>query len=132
MIYFKYMRDDIIESKLRILKKSKFRSSFHLRKYMINYIDEKGINVIKQHTRDFIIQKLLNTNPNDGHQTPMKSHPSFIAMHATSTCCRECLYKFHHISKDKTLTSNEINYIEQLILTWIKQDYKEYKNGKKK
>ena len=51
------MRDDIIESKLIVLKKSKFRSSFHLRKYMINYIDEKGIEVIKKHTRDFIIKK---------------------------------------------------------------------------
>lgn len=126
------MRDDIIESKLIILKKSKFRSSFHLRKYMINYIDEKGIEIIKRHTRDFIIQKLLNIGPNDGHQTPMKSHPVFIAMHATATCCRDCLYKFHYINKNKTLTNNEINYIEQLILTWIKQDYKEYKNGKKK
>lgn len=125
------MRDDIIESKLKFLKKSKFRSSFHLRKYMINYIDEKGIDVIKKHTRDFIIQKLLNIGPNDGKQTPMKSHPVFIAMHATATCCRGCLYKFHHIDKDKTLTNNEINYIEQLILTWIKQDYKEYKDGKK-
>ncbi len=125
------MRDDIIESKLIVLKKSKFRSSFHLRKYMINYIDEKGIEVIKKHTRDFIIQKLLNIGPNDGKQTPMKAHPVFIAMHATATCCRGCLYKFHHIDKDKTLTNNEINYIEQLILTWIKQDYKEYKDGKK-
>ena len=126
------MRDNIIESKLKVLKKSKFRSSFHLRKYMISYIDERGIEVIKKHTRDFIIQKLLNIYPNDGKQTPMKSHPVFIEMHATATCCRGCLFKFHHINKDKTLTNNEINYIEQLILTWIKQDYREYKDGKKK
>ena len=28
---------------LQRLAKSKFRSSFHLRKYMIDYIDDKGI-----------------------------------------------------------------------------------------
>ena len=35
-------RYKIIDNKLKELSKSKFRSSFHLRKYMISYIDEKG------------------------------------------------------------------------------------------
>ena len=127
------MRNDIIDDKLKQLHKYKYRSSFHLRKYMISYIDEKGIKVIKRHTIDFINQKLASKNPlNDGFQTPMKSHPVFIAMHATGTCCRSCLKKIHNIDKNRSLTENEKNYIEQLILTWIKNEYKEYKNGKNK
>ena len=51
-------KEEIILKKLNQLKKSKFRSSFHLRKYMIDYIDKKGIQVIKKHTRDFIEQRL--------------------------------------------------------------------------
>ncbi len=32
---------------------------------------------------------------NDGRQTPMRNHPAFIAQHATATCCRGCLEKWH-------------------------------------
>jgi len=34
---------------------------------------------------------------NDGKQTPMRGHPVFIAQHATATCCRECIRKWHKI-----------------------------------
>ena len=49
----------------------------------------------------------------------MKGHPVFIAQHATGTCCRSCLYKWHGIQKDRNLTNNEINYIVNLIMAWI-------------
>ena len=58
---------------------------------------------------------------NDGKQTPMKGHPVFIAQHATATCCRSCLYKWHRIDMNKELTKNEINYIIDIIMTWIKR-----------
>ena len=35
----------VINDKLNNLSKSKFRNSFHLRKYMIEYINEKGYNI---------------------------------------------------------------------------------------
>ena len=118
-------KDYIIYKKLNELSKSKFRSSFHLRKYMINYIDEKGMNIIKKHTIDFINQKLSPANPkNDGKQTPMKGHPVFIAQHACACCCRNCLEKWHHIPKGKELTNNEKNYIYCLIIKWIEFEYK--------
>ena len=118
-------KDYIIYKKLNELSKSKFRSSFHLRKYMINYIDEKGMNIIKKHTIDFINQKLSPANPkNDGKQTPMKGHPVFIAQHACACCCRNCLEKWHHIPKGKELTNNEKNYIYCLIIKWIELEYK--------
>lgn len=49
----------------------------------------------------------------------MKGHPVFIAQHATATCCRSCLYKWHKIAKDKELSSEEIDYIVDIIMTWI-------------
>ncbi len=121
-------REIIIEEKLNGLSKSKFRNSFHLKKYMIKYIDEKGIDTIKKHTIDFINEKLAPANPkNDGKQTPTKNHPTFIAMHACACCCRSCLYKWHQIEKGKELTNSEKNYIYKLLITWI---IKEYKNNK--
>lgn len=105
------------------LSKSKFRSSFHLRRYMLNYINEKGLDKIKEHAYDFIRKRLApSVIPNDGKQTPMKGHPVFIAQHATATCCRGCLEKWHHIPKGRMLSEKEIDYIVDLIMLWINKE----------
>ena len=118
---------EIINKKLLELSKSKFRSSFHLKDNMINYINEKGFNNIKKHAYNFINERLAPANPiNDGKQTPMKGHPVFIAQHACACCCRNCLEKWHHIPKNKELTNNEVNYIVMLLITWIKNEYRKY------
>lgn len=68
------------------LGNSKFRSSFHLKQKDIDYINEKGLDTIKQHAEDFIAKREAPAFiPNDGKQTPMKGHPVFIAQHATAT-----------------------------------------------
>ena len=115
----------MIDSKLYSLSKSKFRSSFHLRKYMIEYINDKGIDKIKEHAYDFIKNKIGDAyRKNDGKQTPMKNHPVFIAMHACGCCCRTCLEKWHNIPKGRKLTNDEIDYLVNLIMKWIEIEYK--------
>ena len=105
------------------LAKSRFRSSFHLRPKMIDYVNKKGIETIENHAHDFIDERLRPANiPNDGRQTPMKNHPVFIAQHATATCCRGCLEKWHHISKGRELTDGEVNQIVSLIMAWIARE----------
>ncbi len=114
-----------IDEVLNNLSHSKFRNSFHLRSYMINYINEKGFDTIKKHTMDFIEQKLAPANPkNDGKQTPTKNHPTFIAMHACACCCRSCLEKWHNILKGRELTNIEKKYIYDLLIEWINREYK--------
>lgn len=109
------------------LQKTKFRSSFKLKQKDIDYINEKGMSMIKRHTVDFINQKLAPANPeNDGKQTPMKNHPVFIAMHACACCCRTCLYKWHKIPMNKELTKDEKNYIYGLLIYWITLEYKKH------
>lgn len=112
------------ENMLYRLSKSKFRSSFKLKTKDIDYINEKGFDTIKSHAYDFISKRLApEVILNDGKQTPMRGHPVFIAQHATATCCRSCLYKWHKIKPDKELNYNEINYIVKLIMLWlIKQE----------
>ncbi len=115
----------IIESKLESLSNSRFRSSFYLRKKEKAYIDKNGMDKIKEHAYDFIRKKLAPDYPeNDGSQTPMKNHPVFIAQHATGTCCRGCLEKWHKIPKGVELTDNQVNYVVALIMEWIKRNYK--------
>ena len=94
---------------------------------MIDYINEKGIDKIREHTIDFINKKISDAYPiNDGKQTPTKNHPTFIAMHACACCCRSCLYKWHHIDKGRKLTKEEKEYIVNLIMKRIENELKNY------
>lgn len=114
---------DKIDYILNSLSKSKFRNSFHLKEKDKIYIEEKGIDKIKEHTLDFINKRLKSAIiPNDGKQTPMRGHPTFVAQHATATCCRGCLNKVHKIEMNKELNETEINYICEVILRWIKKE----------
>ena len=104
------------------LAKSKFRSRFKLRAKELEYIKDKGMNIIKDHAYDIILKRLAPIDiKNDGKQTPMRGHPVFIAQHATGCCCRGCLFKWHGIPKNRELSNNEINYIVMLIMEWIKR-----------
>ncbi len=114
-----------IDNILLKLSKSKFRSSFKLKDKDIEYIKDKGLNVIEKHAYDFIKSRIAPENPpNDGKQTPTKGHPVFISQHACACCCRECLYKWHHIPKTRELNEKEIQYIVSLIMKWIKREMK--------
>lgn len=111
---------------LQKLSKSKFRNSFHLKDEDKKYIKEKGIDKIREHACDFVRKRLApKIIPNDTKQTPYKGHPVFIAEHATATCCRSCLYKWHKIEKNKELSKEEQEYIVNIIMKWIEKELNE-------
>lgn len=102
------------------LSRSKFRSSFHLSKKDKEYVTNKGLDKIREHTYDFIKKRLAPSQIlNDGKQTPMRGHPVFIAQHATATCCRGCLYKWHKIKAGTNLSCEQIEYVVNVIMKWI-------------
>lgn len=105
---------------LNDLQKSKFRASFKLKKIDFDYIDKRGLDVIKSHAKDFIKTRLAPAQPtNDGKQTPMHGHPAFVAQHATATCCRGCFERWWHIKKGHMLTESEQNFAVNLVMGWI-------------
>ena len=102
------------------LRKSKFRSSFHLSADDRRYIEEKGTDTVRRHAEDFVRQKLAPAYPvNDGKQTPMRGHPVFRAMHATACCCRGCLEKWYSVPKGRELTPSQQEKIVNLLMAWI-------------
>ena len=103
------------------VKRSKFRSSFQLRQKEKQYVREKGMDVIEKHAYDFIAGR-LSVPENDGAQTPMKGHPVFVAQHATATCCRGCLEKWHRIPQGYPLTPVQISYIVSILMAWIERE----------
>lgn len=119
------IQKQFIDNKLDLLSRSKFRSGFSLKSREIEYISKNGFDVIEEHAFKFIFERLAKGfNVNDGRQTPMRGHPVFIGQHATATCCRGCLYKWHKIEKNKDLNEKEIRFIVALIMEWIKRNYK--------
>jgi len=111
-----------VDIALELLKRSSFRSKFKLTDRERQYIQDKGIETIKNHAFDFINSRIAHQFPkNDGKQTPMKGHPVFIAQHATATCCRGCLQKWHRIQKGRALSDNEVRFLVDLIMGWIEK-----------
>ena len=107
---------------LLALQRSEFRRSKRLGPKDAGYLQSKGIQIVVQHARDFVTKRLAPAEPeNDGKQTPWRGHPVFVAQHATATCCRGCLQKWHKIPKGRELTDAEVDYLVQLIGVWLQQ-----------
>ena len=116
-------KDEWYQQLFEHLEQSKFRSRFHLKQSDKDYVRNKGLDTIEEHARDFIAKREAPAViPNDGKQTPMKGHPVFIAQHATATCCRECIRKWHKMKPGKKLSQIQQDYLVDVIMTWIKKE----------
>jgi hypothetical protein len=102
------------------LSHSPFRSRIHLQEKELDYLRSKGMSEVLKHAAEFIEKRLAPASPaNDGKQTPWRNHPVFVAQHATATCCRGCLQKWHQIPKGRALTVEEQQYIVDVIGGWL-------------
>ncbi len=108
---------------LQRLSRSKFRSRFRLGGSERVYAMEKGRETIAVHARDFIATRIARAEPkNDGRQTPMRGHPVFVAQHATATCCRGCLAKWHGVPAGRALSTDEQERIVAVVMAWIARE----------
>lgn len=105
------------------LARSSFRQRFHLGHQEYRYCRDHGEEAIRQHAADFIRERLAPAEPiNDGRQTPMRGHPVFIAQHATATCCRGCLSKWHGIAPHRPMTLSQQEWVQAAILRWLQSE----------
>lgn len=117
-VYNSRMND--VQEVLSRLSKSPFRSRIHLQEKELDYLRRKGRSEVLKHAAEFIGKRLAPASPvNDGKQTPWRNHPVFVAQHATATCCRGCLQKWHQIPKGRALTAEEQAYIVDVIGSWL-------------
>jgi len=112
--------EERLENIFKKLSGSRFRSNFKLNYREARYLRQKGLQTILEHGRGFLQKRLAPALPaNDGEQTRRGGHPVFRAQHATATCCRNCLLKWHGISKEKKLSDEELDYILRVIERWL-------------
>lgn len=82
----------------------------------------KGRLAVLEHAREFVERRLAPAHPvRDGKQTPLRGHPVFVAQHATATCCRGCLEKWHGIPRGRPLTASERGYVVDVIERWLRR-----------
>jgi hypothetical protein len=104
------------------LAQSRFRSRFRLLEPDRAYIARVGWDTVAAHSRKIVGERLAPARPrNDGRQTPMRGHPVFIAQHATATCCRGCLAKWHGIPAGQPLSGEEIGFVVSVHLAWLRE-----------
>jgi len=112
------MRD--LADVFRALSESAFRRSFSLGPRERSYLETKGMPVILEHAGDFVLRRLAPSEPvNDGKQTPFRGHPVFVAQHATATCCRSCLEKWHAVPAGRELSEAERAHVVAAIEMWL-------------
>jgi hypothetical protein len=105
----------------RALARSPFRARFKLNPADAAYLARKGLPAVLGHARDIIEARLAPAEPaNDGKQTPMRGHPGFVAQHATASCCRSCLAKWHGIPAGRSLTGAEKAHVLAALERWLR------------
>ncbi len=105
------------------LSTSPFRRRFHLGPAERAYIDRKGLSTVLVEGEEFIAKRLAPAAPrNDGKQTPFRGHPVFVGQHATATCCRGCLSKWHGIAKGASLTDEQSAHVMSVLERWLKME----------
>ena len=104
------------------LERSAFRRRFRLGDKDREYLVKRGLPTVREHARDFVRKRLAPAEPvNDGRQTPSLGHPVFVAQHATGTCCRSCLAKWHGISAGRPLDEAEQAHVVDAIARWLEK-----------
>ncbi|CAN5198226.1 hypothetical protein BH20GEM2_BH20GEM2_11270 [soil metagenome] len=109
------------EEVFRALERSAFRRRFRLRARELAYLRSRGMETVLLHAADFVRERIAPAEPvNDGRQTPFGKHPAFLAQHATATCCRRCLEKWHHIPRGRPLRPDEQRYVVEVLGRWLR------------
>jgi hypothetical protein len=112
-----------IDERIDAIARHRFRARFHLRGRERALVQLRGMSAIRKHADDLFAKRVAPAQPHkDGKQTPYRGHPVFVAQHATATCCRTCLERFHQIPKGHALDPDERAYAVDVICRWIERE----------
>ncbi len=101
-----------------------FRATFRLRGRDRAVVARFGITTVRRDAEELDCRRLASAEPrHDGLQIPYRGHPVSLAQHASATCRRTCLARWHDIPAGYALGGAESSDIVEAICRWIaKQD----------
>ena len=109
-----------LDETFKALDRSPFRVRQRLGAREQRQLVELGLNTVLVQARAILEDRLVPAQlKGDGRQTPFQGHPVFVAQHATATCCRKCLAKWHGIGTGAALTAEEVDYVLQVLRRWL-------------
>lgn len=84
---------------------------------------KRGLVALRQLAEHRLTTKVCRArNAWDGQQTRIKNADLIEhAQHATATCCRRCIEYWHGIKRGDDVSSGQLAYLTELIMTYIQQ-----------
>lgn len=125
--WYRVHRRDIVDAEFTIemLEYELIRHHFwHIQidQWAVNYARRKGWINLLDAARNRIAKSVGPSSPfRDGQQTPREKNPIYYAQHATATCCRRCIEEWHGLPKGRALTDDEIDYMTELCMLYLKR-----------
>jgi hypothetical protein len=108
------------------LKSSSYRRNMGLTAFEKKSVMKEGFGKVVERCREALDDLDM---PDYTHgETPYKGVVP-KAQHATSTCCRKCMFRWHGIPRYRELTEEERAYVIRLILRWVRKELATQKYG---
>lgn len=126
-----------IEYTIEVLKKECVRHCYwclvEISEGAINHARRKGRCKMRAYAEKVIRRKVGDThNAFAGRQTPWEGDdPIPYAQHATASCCRKCIERWHGIKQGRDLTEDEIQYLTSLVMRYIEEKIQLTEAGEK-
>ena len=121
--YFAEDHDDPFNSILLQLSKSPFHNEIYLTQKEKKYYLARSREELRKETEEIIRKSLEKViSPEKDSHTRQWGHPAYVAQRATACCCRKCLYQWHNIPTNRRMTENEVRYVVDLLMEWMKRD----------
>ncbi|MHA7269873.1 DUF4186 domain-containing protein [Arthrobacter sp. HLT1-20] len=115
---------DELDARLHRIGQHHFRAKFRFYGRDRAVVDLRGMATLRRHARELIERRLAPAQPlTDSRQPPYRGHPVFVAQHATATCCRSCLKRWHGLPASRALEVAEQDYVVEAICRWIAGQY---------
>lgn len=88
----------------------------------LDRVAQAGLTRIsRQKVKNRLLKSIGTCPADDGRQTPYYGNAIYYAQHGLGCCCRKCLEKFYGISKEKTLSEDELEYFTDLVMSFVKE-----------
>ena len=120
-----YDLENPFNSILLQLSKSPFHNEIYLTQRERKYYLGRSREEMRKETEDIVRKNLeRKVSPKKDKHTRQWGNPVYVAQRATGCCCRKCLYEWHNIPTNRRMTENEIRYVVDLLMEWMKRDMK--------